>query len=58
MNCDCGQTSLFAKYIYIHIHVLFLNISLTYTKCKLVCYPLQGLFSRLDILMHSGAEVT
>ena len=59
MNCDCGQASLFAKYIYIYLYMFyFLNISLTYTKCKLVCYPLHVLFSWLDVLMQSGTEVT
>jgi hypothetical protein len=37
---------------------IFLNILLAYTKCKLVCYPLKGLFSRPDIVMQSGTEVT
>jgi len=54
VNCNCGQRSLFAKYMYMFY---FFNISLTYTKCKLVCYSLWP-FSRPDILMQSGAEVT
>jgi hypothetical protein len=43
------------KYIYMFY---FLFFSLTYTKCKLVCFPLKGLSWRLDILMQSGTDVT